>query len=237
MNWHLTENRWTGRLLTLGGIFSVAGAWLSWSSGQPLLSGVAMLAAGGIATIAALRAVELWLLLRRQRLVATQVFAQQALELPTADVASGDLVEQMLRRGRYALLLRPQIAEQLLTEQFCHALETLQTEMALVPGGEVTVKDFDQVCDALQTGNRSTSTEECIVPVEQYFLDRHAVTNQQYWQFVQAGGYEQSALWTEEMLPILRELVDVTGQPGPSSWSNGRYPASRPLKYSQFPRG
>ncbi len=223
MNWHFLDNRTSVRLLALVGWFAVIGAFFGWSDGHTLLGGIAMLAAGGIATIAALRALEFSLLRRRQRRATSKVCAEQSIALPVGEAASSDLVEQMLRCGRYALLLRPQIADQLLPEQFGHALETLQTDMALVPAGEVLVKDFDQVRDEYQERGRPANIDDAVVGVDQYFLDRHAVTNEQFQRFVAAGGYQPSALWPEELLPALPEFLDVSGMPGPRFWQHGRY--------------
>src|SRR5437868_12914900 len=54
--------------------------------------------------------------------------------------AAGDvqsLVEQMLAGGRYALLLRPQIAQNLTVELYGKAKQALEREMGLVPQGDV----------------------------------------------------------------------------------------------------
>jgi iron(II)-dependent oxidoreductase len=50
------------------------------------------------------------------------------------------------------------------------------------------------------------------------------VTNEQFQQFVDAGGYEQLEFWHEESLPALLDCVDQTGCPGPRYWSDGQYP-------------
>ncbi|NKI36135.1 SUMF1/EgtB/PvdO family nonheme iron enzyme [Wenzhouxiangella sp. XN79A] len=66
-----------------------------------------------------------------------------------------------------------------------------------------------------------------------FWIDRHEVTNADYLEFVEAGGYQDPALWPErveidgEMLDraaLLRRFVDGTGMPGPSSWAFGTYP-------------
>ena len=51
--------------------------------------------------------------------------------------------------------------------------------------------------------------------VEALYLDRYAVTNLDYLQFVHAGGYEKLEYWDEEALPALLDFVDRTGHPGP----------------------
>jgi len=65
-----------------------------------------------------------------------------------------------------------------------------------------------------------------------YFLDRYEVTNRQYREFIDAGGYREGAYWQD--LPLGSEVatwqdavarfVDATGRPGPSTWESGNYP-------------
>lgn len=139
-----------------------------------------------------------------------------------------DLVNQMLRQGRYALLLRPQIAANLTDQQFRQAVEALETEMALVPDGEVVLGPID---DALDDGELDETeilaARARLIRVEHFFLDRYPVTNRQFYRFVEAGGYEDLALWDPSILPALLHFVDRTGHPGPAFWENGRYPPGR----------
>ena len=55
------------------------------------------------------------------------------------------------------------------------------------------------------------------------FLDRYAVTNRQYYEFVAAGGYRDMTLWDQQTWPAVLDLVDQTGKPGPAFWQHGRY--------------
>jgi gamma-glutamyl hercynylcysteine S-oxide synthase len=119
------------------------------------------------------------------------------------------LVEQMSEQGRFALLLRQQVAGNLSEEQFGQALGVLGECMALVPDGDVQLEEGDS---------------SRVVRVQRFFLDRYPVTNRQYYEFVMAGGYHQPGLWDEAILPGVLEFVDRTGDPGPKYWQNGRYP-------------
>jgi formylglycine-generating enzyme required for sulfatase activity/dienelactone hydrolase len=65
-----------------------------------------------------------------------------------------------------------------------------------------------------------------------YFIDRYEVTNEDFRKFVDAGGYTRRELWkfpiTKDGRAIdwqaaVREFVDATGQPGPSTWELGNY--------------
>jgi dienelactone hydrolase len=67
-----------------------------------------------------------------------------------------------------------------------------------------------------------------------YFIDRFEVTNANFKEFVDAGGYADAQYW--EGLTFVRngvelpfeqamaQLVDTTGRPGPASWELGDYP-------------
>jgi len=132
------------------------------------------------------------------------------------------LVRQMLAQYRYALLLRPRIAADLDETQFAEALEALQTQMALVPDGEVTLGPVDDDSDEdSKDAERSSPPRQHVVRVRRFFLDRYPVTNRQYFEFVAAGGYQQIGLWDECALPALLDFVDRTGEPGPRFWKEG----------------
>ncbi|MEK6253438.1 MAG: SUMF1/EgtB/PvdO family nonheme iron enzyme, partial [Gemmatimonadales bacterium] len=67
-----------------------------------------------------------------------------------------------------------------------------------------------------------------------FFMDIHEVTNRQYKEFVDGGGYQDPVCWTH---PFVRDglnltfeeatagFVDQTDRPGPSGWEVGSYPA------------
>jgi dienelactone hydrolase len=70
-------------------------------------------------------------------------------------------------------------------------------------------------------------------PVGDFFIDQYEVTNKQYKQFVDAGGYRDRKYWEQTFakegkeLPWqagMAELVDQTSRPGPATWQAGDYP-------------
>jgi len=130
------------------------------------------------------------------------------------------LVRQMLEQGRYALLLRPQLAGHLGPEMFQQALQALAEGMALVPDGEVFLGPSPADLEEL---HRVSGPAGRIVAVERFFLDRYPVTNRQYYEFVAAGGYQQVGLWDEAIWPAVLDFVDATQQPGPRFWRDGCY--------------
>ena len=65
--------------------------------------------------------------------------------------------------------------------------------------------------------------------LDDYFIDKYEVSNQEYKEFVNAGGYANRAFWKHAFVKDGREipwetgirlLVDRTGLPGPRTWSN-----------------
>jgi hypothetical protein len=70
------------------------------------------------------------------------------------------------------------------------------------------------------------------VELSDYWLDRYEVTNAEYKEFLDGGGYEREEYWTEPFVEERRELpwdeamarlVDATGRPGPAGWEFGAY--------------
>jgi len=71
------------------------------------------------------------------------------------------------------------------------------------------------------------------VELEPFWIDKYEVTNRQFKEFVDAGGYRNDEYWREPIMRAGRELtaeqaaalfVDSTGRPGPAGWEVGAYP-------------
>ena len=74
-------------------------------------------------------------------------------------------------------------------------------------------------------------------PVElaNYWLDKYEVTNKQFKEFVDRGGYQKKVYWKNPFLKegrtlsfdeAMGEFKDSTGRAGPSTWELGTYPES-----------
>jgi serine/threonine protein kinase/dienelactone hydrolase len=72
-----------------------------------------------------------------------------------------------------------------------------------------------------------------VVTAPAFWIDRHEVTNAQFKEFLDCGGYEKQEYWKHafvkdgEELPwkdAMGEFRDQTGRPGPSTWEGGTYP-------------
>ena len=73
-------------------------------------------------------------------------------------------------------------------------------------------------------------------PHDPYFIDRYEVTNRQFKQFVDQGGYQKREYWKtpfvrdgkpvswDEAMAVFR---DTTGRPGPSTWEGGTFPTGK----------
>jgi eukaryotic-like serine/threonine-protein kinase len=70
------------------------------------------------------------------------------------------------------------------------------------------------------------------VSLGRFFIDRHEVTNRQFKEFVDAGGYTKPEYWPQEFVQGGRRLSfdeamalfrDSSGRPGPATWELGNY--------------
>lgn len=214
----------TWKLIGGGAALAVGGAAL-WSI-HPWLLGAGLIATTSVAGCVG------WQTVRRYRdcvkseglatLLQSKLSAAAAEPEPVEE--TGDLIDQMLRQGRYALLLRPQIVANLAGDQVQRAMDALDEHMALVPDGDVVLRASRY--DATDEENDINSIER-LVRVQALFLDRYPVTNRQYRAFITAGGYEQISLWEASVWPAILDFVDTTGHPGPRFWKEGNYPAGQ----------
>jgi iron(II)-dependent oxidoreductase len=139
-------------------------------------------------------------------------------ELLPADVSTRDtraLGSQLIRSGRYALLLDRDAATVVDRALLADACKALEEDMALVPGGQIILGPTD----------RTKTPAEFAAPrvnVAPFYLDRFVVTNRDYFAFVAAGGYDAMDLWPQEIWPSVLQFVDQTGLPGPRFWTNGK---------------
>jgi len=69
-------------------------------------------------------------------------------------------------------------------------------------------------------------------PLAEYFIDRYEVTNREFKQFVDRGGYRSREYWKEPIRKggralsweqAMAEFHDATGRPGPATWEGGGY--------------
>ncbi|MHC4534358.1 MAG: protein kinase domain-containing protein [Planctomycetota bacterium] len=79
-----------------------------------------------------------------------------------------------------------------------------------------------------------SSDQITVIEVPSYLMDKYEVTNKQFKQFVDQGGYTNQDYWRESQFlkegrnisweQAISEFVDKTSQPGPATWEGGTYP-------------
>jgi eukaryotic-like serine/threonine-protein kinase len=138
-----------------------------------------------------------------------------------------DALRWRFERAGYALAERATTAQDdnlggALIDVALQELGAATEDMVLVPGGRI-----GRVVSARQVSIRA-------LDLAPYFIDRFEVTNADFKEFVDAGGYADARNW--EGLTFVRngvelpfeqamaQLVDTTGRPGPASWELGDYP-------------
>ena len=93
-------------------------------------------------------------------------------------------------------------------------VESLPEDMVRVPQGTASIGGKD-------------------VTFRSFLLGRYEVSNREFQEFINAGGYKRKDLWAHEFKAngivlsfddAMAKFVDSTGRPGPSSWSAGTYP-------------
>jgi len=98
--------------------------------------------------------------------------------------------------------------------------EEVPDDMVYVPGGPYKLVAADAPLGA-------------VAQLDEYFIDRFEVTNEQYKTFILAGGYGDRSYWThsftrddEELSwqEAMAEFTDRTGLPGPRNWVSQDYP-------------
>ena len=80
------------------------------------------------------------------------------------------------------------------------------------------------------------------IAVAEYLIDKFEVTNKEYKEFVDSGGYEKPQYWKQDFIDngrvrsredAMAQFQDQTGRPGPSTWEVGAYPKGQ----DDFPVG
>jgi eukaryotic-like serine/threonine-protein kinase len=103
--------------------------------------------------------------------------------------------------------------------------------------GEVVSYDMVRTLDKLEDIPpgmvRIPGADLSIGKLEDFFIDRYEVTNKQFMEFVDKGGYRNREYWKHPFVKdgkeirweeAMREFVDQTGLSGPSAWSAGTFP-------------
>ncbi len=97
---------------------------------------------------------------------------------------------------------------------------------------DTLIRNLDQVGSIPSGMVRVPATNIPIGTLSDFFIGRYEVTNREYKKFVDAGGYQNRDYWKHDFVKdgkeltwdmAMSELVDQSGQPGPSTWMGGDY--------------
>jgi len=97
-------------------------------------------------------------------------------------------------------------------------------------------RKLDRIDSIPQGMVRVPATETPQGSLDDFFIGRYEVTNREYKSFIDAGGYRNREYWKHTFIvdgkkltwdEAIPEFVDQSGQPGPSTWMGGDYPAGQ----------
>jgi serine/threonine protein kinase/formylglycine-generating enzyme required for sulfatase activity/dienelactone hydrolase len=117
-------------------------------------------------------------------------------------------------------------------------------QMVVAPGTDKTMTFDLSATEATPAGMVSVPAQEWSAmvdfvgwmgpyPMPAYFLDKFEVTNKEFQEFVDQGGYEKKEYWREQFERDGKELSrdeamklfrDRTGRAAPATWEGGHYP-------------
>ena len=125
----------------------------------------------------------------------------------------------------------------------------LNQNMLFLPAGEfqmgVSVEQADEFANYflnLQAGNNPYLFYNEIpahpMKIKSFLISKKEVTNQEYFEFIEAGGYQRSEYWKELIaakelnltgagFDRIQSFVDRSGNAGPSIWNNGKYSSGK----------
>jgi DNA-binding winged helix-turn-helix (wHTH) protein len=84
------------------------------------------------------------------------------------------------------------------------------------------------------TGGSTRGFFSRTVQLDDYWIDKYEVTNRQFKEFIDKGGYRNRQYWRQEFVKdghvisweqAMAEFHDPTGRQGPSTWEVGNFPA------------
>lgn len=99
--------------------------------------------------------------------------------------------------------------------------EDIPTGMIRIPGGKISYLFIVNI-GVMES-----------VPLGSFWIDKYEVTNAQYKEFMEKGGYQKQEYWKQKFVKdnrvlsweeAMEEFRDGTGRPGPSTWEIGTYP-------------
>src|SRR6266850_227114 len=108
-------------------------------------------------------------------------------------------------------------------EQKLIAADKVPEHMVFVPGGDYRLVAWSRPTDARPK-------------LDDYFIDKYEVSNQEYKEFINAAGYLKKQYWNYPFIKdgktlsweeAMKKFKDRTGLPGPRSWSSQNFPEGK----------
>jgi tRNA A-37 threonylcarbamoyl transferase component Bud32/dienelactone hydrolase len=158
-------------------------------------------------------------------------------DAPWRSLGKAPIARATVPRG--LLHVKAELAGHAMAEDVLHSPFAFRAEIRFalfrpddVPGGMVRIASTNP------TFRIAMPTLEHLsgVPLPDYWIDRHEVTNRAFKRFVDDGGYRRAELWREPFLKdgqvisfdeAMKSFRDATGQPGPAEWEQGSYAAGQ----------
>jgi serine/threonine protein kinase/dienelactone hydrolase len=81
-------------------------------------------------------------------------------------------------------------------------------------------------------GGRDPARFGLVGEIDDFWIDRFEITNRQFKEFVDQGGYSRRDYWREPFIEggrsvrweeVVERFRDATGRPGPATWASGTY--------------
>ncbi|MFN0120565.1 MAG: protein kinase domain-containing protein [Blastocatellia bacterium] len=113
-----------------------------------------------------------------------------------------------------------------------------RVEQRLIPAGQMPARMVFVPGAAYKLVGWDKPTDKTI-RLDDYFIDQYEVTNQEYAEFIRAGGYQNQQFWRHPFVKdgralsrdeAMREFRDRTGLPGPrgwGGWAGQQFPAGK----------
>jgi len=166
-----------------------------------------------------------------------------ALKDPDYRARSETLRDELRGRAATALLAESEGADDTVAVELLEAALKFVTDKAMLAGINTRLTEVKlrvalaQVSDqfvllsrgSFVVGSNRDSDNNAQRTIEQkefLFIDKYLVTNAEYKQFVDEGGYTRADLWDEDARIHLERMVDSTSMPGPANWARGSFDPS-----------
>ena len=108
--------------------------------------------------------------------------------------------------------------------------------VAIAGGDMLQANNFHRVLDEVGTIPdgmvRVSGNQTPVGQIDDFFIDRYEVTNREFKEFVDDGGYQTQDYWEHEFVKenqilswdeAMSQMRDQTNRPGPSTWQAGTY--------------